>query len=687
MAQQLRLPASATRYDVIELAGGLDLLTPTLKLRPGYVRDALNWEQSITGGYTRIDGYERFDGRAAPSIAIYSTITVAMVATVAVADTITGGTSGATGRVISVTVVGAFSVIAYTQATGTFVVAENILVTAIVRGNINALGGVGPAPDYDVTQTSLAANVYRALIAAVPGAGPVRGVVYFDGITYAWRNNAGNTAMAIYKSSGAGWVLVPLLNEVSFTVGSVSPVIGAVITQGANSATVRAISLQSGSWSGGTAAGRLIVTTPAPGNFAAGALTGGGTLTLSGAQTAITIPPNGQVQWDIGNFGLGRKVYGIDGVGRGFEFDGVTYAPITTGNSPDVPTAVLVHVDHLFLAFGTNYQSSGITTPFNWTSVAGSFAARVDNTITVFMRQSGDQSAGAMSISTESATFMLYGNSALNFKQVPFEESAGARKFSGQRLGGNGMFFSNLGVFTLSASQAFGNFAPSSMTLRIRPFTQTRRNLLKASVVNREKSQYRLFFSDGYGLYLTIVNGKLTGTMPVLFPHTVTCASPGDTPDGSETAFFGSTDGFVYRLDAGTSFDGQSILSSFTLTFANQGNSRIFKRWTGASFEVQGSGYAAFRMTYEMGYGSLDREQGATSQELPVTLQLATWDTASLTWDLFTWDGRNLGPSEAEMRGTAVNVAVRVDCDSDKFRSFTINSLIVSYLIRKALKK
>ena len=44
------------KYDLIRMNGGLDLVTPTLSLPPGVARDALNFEASITGGYTRIAG-------------------------------------------------------------------------------------------------------------------------------------------------------------------------------------------------------------------------------------------------------------------------------------------------------------------------------------------------------------------------------------------------------------------------------------------------------------------------------------------------------------------------------------------------------------------------------------------------------------------------------------------------------
>ena len=36
---------------------------------------------------------------------------------------------------------------------------------------------------------------------------------------YAFRNNAGGTAVDIYKHTGSGWANVPLLYEVQFTGG------------------------------------------------------------------------------------------------------------------------------------------------------------------------------------------------------------------------------------------------------------------------------------------------------------------------------------------------------------------------------------------------------------------------------------------------------------------------------------
>ena len=208
MTRQIAMPASSTAYEYIVLEGGYDLLTPPLKLKPGYVRDAINFEHSINGGYSRCGGYERYDGRPGrPSLASYGTIRLASVGAIAVGATITGAVSGATGKVIDIE----GDVYAYTQLTGGFLNGENVTVAAVVQGIIVEIGGAGAGADYDARMTALAANVYRALIAAVPGSGPVRGVARLNGVTYAWRNNVGGTAMAIYKSTNTGWALVPML--------------------------------------------------------------------------------------------------------------------------------------------------------------------------------------------------------------------------------------------------------------------------------------------------------------------------------------------------------------------------------------------------------------------------------------------------------------------------------------------
>jgi len=674
------------KYDIIRMAGGLDLVTPTLSLAPGTARDALNFEASITGGYTRIAGYERFDGQPNPSDATYSILTVSLSAAVNAADTIVGATSGVTGYVI----VSTTGQLVVTKATGVFTVGETIRVSGVAKGTVTALGGFIATSNKDAAiYANLAADVYRADIAVVPGSGPVRGVVYYKGAVYAWRNNAGGTAMAIYKSTTSGWTLVPLGYELQFNTGSneITEGITLVGQSSGASAVVKRVVYASGIWTSNTAAGYLVFSS-VTGTFSAGENLRIGSTTYAhavAAQTAITLQPNGTVETTMGNFGGNTnqtRVYGCDSVNFGFEFDGTVYANIRTGMTLDTPTKVAFHKQHLFFAFKESVQFSGLGLPYQWSPILGAGEIALTNAVTNFLVQPGNQATGAMAIYTDSDTFILYGTSSATWNLVSYNVGTGAKPYTAQNMA-QSYVFDDRGVINLQTTLNYGNFDSAAITLNIRPFVQQRRNLATGSSLNREKAQYRVFFSDSYALYLTISNNNLLGAMPVQFPNPVTVVCEGESPDNAETSFFGSTNGFVYRLDAGTSFDGEEIPANITLVFNAIRSPRILKRYRKGSLEISGSSYAEFTFSYDLGYSSTDLGQD-TGTGYSSNLVASYWD--SVSWDNFVWDGRTLSPSEVEIMGTAENIAVRIASISDIYAPFTVNSTILHYSMRRGLR-
>lgn len=86
------------------LTGGLDLVTPPLSMKPGRLILCKNYEQSLLGGYTRIEGFERVDGRPLPSEASYWTLNFDTGGPAALVEGMrcVGETSGARGEVLSV---------------------------------------------------------------------------------------------------------------------------------------------------------------------------------------------------------------------------------------------------------------------------------------------------------------------------------------------------------------------------------------------------------------------------------------------------------------------------------------------------------------------------------------------------------------------------------------------------------
>jgi hypothetical protein len=669
------------QYDLVRLQGGLDLLTPTLSLAPGYVRDAKNFEVSVNGGYTRIAGYERFDGRASPTAASYGILTLDAVANVAVGNTITGPTGFAVVAMIN----GLY--IVYTKPSGTFAVND-----AITQG-VNPVGTItATAAAVDSKTAAMyaaaAANIYRADIQAVPGSGPVRGVLDLNGTVYAWRNNAGGTAMVIHRSTSSGWSALSLGFELDFENGITELFDGNTINGGTSAATavISRVVLRSGSWSAGDAAGTLILSSVTGTFVAAENINIGSTIMADavGAQTAITLAANGRVQTESGKFGLQStaRVYGCDNVNRGFEFDGTVYVPIRTGMPVDVPSNVAVHSSHLFFSFNNSLQFSSIGEPYRWNPVFGAGEIAMRDVITALLPLQGSDNSTALVIYSTKETNILYGTSGEDFRLVPHSVNMGGNRYTAQRLD-TGYVFDDRGIISLRTTDKFDNFDAATLTYNLRPVIQSRRTGASASGLNRERSQYRLFFNDGYGLYMTTVNGKLLGTLPVLFPNPVLCWCESSRLDGIERSFFGSSNGMVYKLDSGPSFDGQEIEYSLMLPYNSVRSPRIRKRYRRASIEMSSDTFSEIGFSYEIGYGLPNNEQ-PSPRLYEVPFSTAYWD--SIAWDSFVWDGKTLSPTEVEMTGTAENVALLFYGQSDFINEFTINSVIIHYSMRRGIR-
>lgn len=674
------------QYDLIRLGGGLDQVTPTLTLPPGFARKAANFECSVNGGYTRVAGYERFDGRPSPSDALYNILTCTLTGAVSVGNTVVGQSSAATGKVIA----RSGNDVVVTRQTGTFLVGEGITVSAVAVGTITSLVGVSADGLTDAQYRNLAADEYRGSIQAVPGSGSVLGVAIYKGDVYAWRNNVAGTAAVMHKATASGWTTVSFGRELVFTNGVVDVPEGSTVTgqtSGATGVVARTV-LQAGSWGGTTlASGRLILSSTT-GTFQTGEnLRIGSTVHAhaGGAATQITLVPGGRYETVVGNFGGGDanfRLYGCDGKNRAFEFDGTVFVPISTTMPTDTPTHVVVHKQHLFLSFGASLQFSALGYPYQWDPVLGAGEIAMNGAITNLIVLPGDQSSGALGVYTRRDTSVLYGTSEANFALSTFNTGTGAVPYTAQNMD-QAYVLDDRGIISLGTTLNFGNFLPAALTMNLRPYLESRINLATASSVNRNKGQYRVFFSDGAAIYMTMVNGKLLGSMPVEFLDPVLVCVEGEDANGQAVSFFGSDNGFVYQLDKGTSFDGDLIAASLNLVYNSIKSPRILKRFRRASVEFAGNYFAQVDFGYDLGYRRLEIPQPLDAT-YDTDLRSSYWD--SMIWDNFIWDGSDSTPSEIEMSGTAENMSIRISCASDLFEPFTVNTIIVHYTPRRGLR-
>ena len=241
---------STPNVDVVPLQGGVDQVTTPILVQPGKLLSASNYEPDIFGGYARMKGIERFDGRQSPTDAPYYVMDANITGTLVVGDTVTGNTSTATGKVIYIDLTTTPDTVVVTRVTGTFGV-EDILVGVSTVGSITATiyQGASSTAEHSLYKALTAAE-YRTDISAVPGEGAVRGVWEYKNDIYAFRNNVGSTECRMYKATTGGWTQITFGEELQFdaAVGEISE--GQTVTGLSSGATgvVRRALLRTGTW-------------------------------------------------------------------------------------------------------------------------------------------------------------------------------------------------------------------------------------------------------------------------------------------------------------------------------------------------------------------------------------------------------------------------------------------------------
>jgi len=680
----------------VTFAGGFDSDTPAISLPPGFVRRCMNYEQSIAGGYQTPGGYERFNGKAKPSAATFIMLPCSTIGSNASNGTvtITGATSGATGVIIAATA----THLVLTVVTGTFQAENASPGSVVISGTKTAASSALLKAQYN----NLAADVYRALIDAVPGEGKVLGVYGFFNasvdVVYAFRNAVGGLTAAMFKSSGTGWTEIALGEEISFSNANTAVADADVLTQGGVTATINRVVVESGSLPSGVNTGRLIISGRAGGNFAAGAATstGAGALTLSAVQTAITLLPGGRYKFVTNTFGGGantKKLYGADGVNRGFEFDGTVFVPIATGMAADTPTLVYPHKNHLFFSFAGSLQHSGIGTPYVWSVVSGSSELALGDIITGLMQQAGSDTTAALTVTTRNTIAILYGTSSADWKLIHYKKEVGALAHTIQQVG-HTMMLDDRGITKLETTLAYGNFTDATMSERIRSWLtdktllNTQNILPTESVAVQSKNQYRIYFSDGSAIYATIFNtgeGTDAAFMPQLLPNVVRCMSSEEDSYGSINLYFGSDSGHIYQMDHGTSFDGADIEAYIDLAYNSSKTPGVNKEYIKGTFEVFGSGYSEVSLGYLLGYGASDIIQPANVDTL-LALGASFYDSG-LTYDFgHVYDGAPLAPASFGLDGEAVNISLKIKSRSDYYSVIRFSGVLLEYIFRDKVR-
>lgn len=679
------------------LVGGLDLVTPAISTPPGHVIAGSNFEPQVRG-YRRYQGHERHDGQLKPSAASYAVLQFdAGQAAIAEGDSVTGATSAATAIALIDAVVqsgtyggsDAAGYLVLMVLSGTFQNDENLQVSAATKSVANGTA-VDRGADNDADDTTWyrdAIETARALIAAVPGSGRVRGVWGYGGALWAFRDNAGGTAGVMHKATASGWSARDLGYRLAFDSGGTTEIAeGDTITGATSGATavVTRVALQDGTWAGGDAEGLLIFASQT-GTFQAENLNVGASAnvaTIAGDSTANTLPAGGVYEFQNYNFyGSSdlRRMYGANGVGTAFEWDGTVFVPLQTGMAVDTPTHVACHKKHIFLSFPGGAVQYAFGQPYEWTILSGGAEIGIGEDITGMV----PEYAGILVLFGRNTVHILYGSSSSDFDLQPFTNDSGAVAGTMQLIGPP-VYLDDRGLRSLATSQKFGDFNIGSFTQMVEPLFKSKREsgaVPTCSMRVRAKDQYRIFWDDGTGAFLYL-GRKQPEVLPFDLGNDLVarCACSVEDDAGNEVLFFGGDDGMVYQMDAGTSADGAEVDAFIRLPFNHLGKPFQDKRFFGVDLETDGGPETTLKVSAEFGYGAADL---LPVQEIEFTVHGGGgyWDEAN--WDEFNWDSEIRGLAQARFDGFGSNMSVLIVSQAIYEDPHTLSGITILYSPRR----
>jgi hypothetical protein len=606
--------ASKTQSKYWEFKGGLDLVSSALKIDPGRLLGCKNYEIAKEDGYRRIDGYERFDGRDKPSDASYWILNFDAGQTeVSDGETVTGVTSGATG-------------------------------IACQDGE---------------------------LLSGTYAGGDAEGTLVLYGVSGTFQDNENLQVSA---------ATVAVANGTTLQLGASTKDLDNTYLQAAIEATRAVIEAVPGS---GAMRGVWVYnnTVYAFRDNAGGTATDMYKSSASGwTQCSLggnTLTAGGRFEFVNHNFSGhsgSRKMYGVNGKDKAFQWDGTTFTPITTGMATDTPIHIAVHQNYLILAFpGGSLQHSGVLDPTSWSVVTGAGEVATGEEITGMMPTVGN----VLAVFCRNRTFLLTGTGHSNWALETHSMTSGAIEWSMQHAQ-TPIYLDDRGLTIIEQTEAFGDFQDNTISRDIQARIDAQKAKVTAAVVCRSKNQYIICFDDDTAIVGTFKNRRLQGFMDLDYSKTVRCIVSGEDANGDEQIFFGSDDGYIYELNAGTSFDGSAVTAFLRTPYNHFSTPRVWKRFHQITLEMNSGVSPDIELEFAPEFSYSDpNTPSETPQDFTVAGGGGFWDSA--IWNQFYWGGQVVGTLEGYLDGIGYNMSLLINSSATYESPHTIHGAIVNY--------
>lgn len=207
------------------------------------------------------------------------------------------------------------------------------------------------------------------------------------------------------------------------------------------------------------------------------------------------------------------SIYGVHGLPRAFCYNGRFFHKIYTQPDPekDKPRHVAHHHEHLALGFDQGrVDISVVGEPYNFKGEEGASSWAIGDSVTGLLPLSGT----ILGVFCKKSVWGISGTTVDNFATQVIVPNNGAVEYTITDMGFP-VYANAWGIYTLAQAQEYGDYLGTPMSQEVSPWLRPR--LVRKATSNKEvvaawpvraKNQYRLVFSDGYVLSMTLNAGQ-----------------------------------------------------------------------------------------------------------------------------------------------------------------------------------
>ena len=270
---------------------------------------------------------------------------------------------------------------------------------------------------------------------------------------------------------------------------------------------------------------------------------------------------------------------------------------------------------------------------------------------------------------------------------IPVAKNIGCLSgYSIQEIGGDLIFLAPDGLRTVAGTARIGDVELGTVSKAIQPIiTQVAENIDKyiiSSVVIREKSQYRLFYTN-----TSVINAQQEGIIGTLRPNgfewsetkgiEVTSIGAGFNNDGVEKYFHGDTDGYVLVHDSGNDFNGSNILARYATPDYDYGDLGTLKtlHYVRVSCSAEGTVTPALQIKYD--FNSQDIPQPTSDFSFGTVNSPAIFAEAVFNTNVFGGTAAPMIRIPVQGSGTSNNFTVVTE---DTKAPYKINGLYIDFI-------